>query len=651
MASTWSSQYNQHERHQHTSSSIKSVPSSIRDAPLHTRPPPVKHTLTSQFDDIPPLSTIPDKLKINSLQVEAGSFGFAFWYVISTYLPIFTACVCPLTDMMSIASLVSKWRIDIDNNEIHESTSVLVLNAVSLGFGAIGNLSVVLNFSKKMNYKWSQLISIIGFFLAGVLLFSALMIAEFQYFNDPARKLFRSEGFWFAVMTTILHWVCCITCFINYLGFLLGKYPADFNIYTSERGIVVYTSTLAVIFSVGAACYSKLLNLRFGECQYFTVITVTTLGYGNIVPVSSGSRAFTMVYALVGVINLGLIVTMILSMITSKGSATALSWNTVEINRRKLLADIARRENLHIDKRESFELMRLLKSKARFRQQLFTSLFAFVAYLVFWLGGAMVFHFTESWTYFDSCYFVFISLLTIGYGDFYPNSPPGKAFFVVWALGAVPLMTCLISSLGDIIYNVAIASIKTRGIDALFDRIRDDPAKDLQSVVSAAENVMGLTEMLSTHDHVTRNSFDQLSKDKKVLFHSSVSILKHLRLATLDSKENDEKLYSYEEWTKILELLELDDVDHDLFWLSDSSPLRFPIKEPNYISFLLFSKLESNLLRDIEMVSDLKLKKFEKIHRAEFEKQKAAQKHDQDQMGSATADIMNELDLKGENYV
>ena len=42
-----------------------------------------------------------------------------------------------------------------------------------------------------------------------------------------------------------------------------------------------------------------------------------------------------------------------------------------------------------------------------------------------------------------------MSLLTIGYGDLAPQSNAGKPFFIVWSLIAVPLMTILISDLGD----------------------------------------------------------------------------------------------------------------------------------------------------------------------------------------------------------
>ena len=61
-------------------------------------------------------------------------------------------------------------------------------------------------------------------------------------------------------------------------------------------------------------------------------------------------------------------------------------------------------------------------------------------------------------SYFESLYFCYVSLLTIGYGDFAPKSNAGKPFFIVWSLVAVPTMTILISDMGDTV----IASYKRR---------------------------------------------------------------------------------------------------------------------------------------------------------------------------------------------
>jgi potassium channel subfamily K len=67
-------------------------------------------------------------------------------------------------------------------------------------------------------------------------------------------------------------------------------------------------------------------------------------------------------------------------------------------------------------------------------------------------------------SYFDGIYFCFITLLTIGYGNFEVSSSAGKAAFVFWAFLAVPTMTILVASMRAVFLMVVKAL--THKIDA-----------------------------------------------------------------------------------------------------------------------------------------------------------------------------------------
>ena len=90
------------------------------------------------------------------------------------------------------------------------------------------------------------------------------------------------------------------------------------------------------------------------------------------------------------------------------------------------------------------------------------------AFGILWCVGALVFwqaeKETQGMSYFEGLYFCYVSLLTIGYGDFGPKSNLGRPFFVIWGLVAVPTMTILVSDLGDTV----IGRIKS-GTSALAD--------------------------------------------------------------------------------------------------------------------------------------------------------------------------------------
>ena len=46
--------------------------------------------------------------------------------------------------------------------------------------------------------------------------------------------------------------------------------------------------------------------------------------------------------------------------------------------------------------------------------------------------GAVVYHYLEGWNYLDAVYFCVITLTTIGYGDFSPQTDAGKLFTIFY---------------------------------------------------------------------------------------------------------------------------------------------------------------------------------------------------------------------------
>ena len=57
---------------------------------------------------------------------------------------------------------------------------------------------------------------------------------------------------------------------------------------------------LGLITAIGTAGYTLLEGLPIGQAMYLTVMTLTTVGYGDVVPHTAGGRVFTMVLVLTG---------------------------------------------------------------------------------------------------------------------------------------------------------------------------------------------------------------------------------------------------------------------------------------------------------------------------------------------------------------
>jgi hypothetical protein len=63
---------------------------------------------------------------------------------------------------------------------------------------------------------------------------------------------------------------------------------------------VAFTSLLGWI-GIGTLVFHRLESWNWIQSFYFSVVTITTVGYGDFVPTNDGSRFFTAIYILVGV--------------------------------------------------------------------------------------------------------------------------------------------------------------------------------------------------------------------------------------------------------------------------------------------------------------------------------------------------------------
>ena len=62
------------------------------------------------------------------------------------------------------------------------------------------------------------------------------------------------------------------------------------------------------------------------------------------------------------------------------------------------------------------------------------------------LMGMFAYHYLEGWSYVDSLYFSLITLTTIGYGDFSPQTMEGKLFTIFYIILGVGIILTFINT-------------------------------------------------------------------------------------------------------------------------------------------------------------------------------------------------------------
>ncbi|XP_061763526.1 potassium channel subfamily K member 1-like isoform X1 [Nerophis ophidion] len=139
-------------------------------------------------------------------------------------------------------------------------------------------------------------------------------------------------------------------------------------------------------------------NWDFMSSLFFTSTVLTTTGYGHTVPLSDEGKAFCMFYAILGIpVTLFLLSAMV----------------------QRIMILVTRRPLSYFPRRWAV-------SKSRFAVGHAALLAAVVATLVLFIPAWVFWALEKDWNFLESLYFCFISLTTIGLGDYVPGERHDK---------------------------------------------------------------------------------------------------------------------------------------------------------------------------------------------------------------------------------
>jgi hypothetical protein len=63
--------------------------------------------------------------------------------------------------------------------------------------------------------------------------------------------------------------------------------------------------------------------------------------------------------------------------------------------------------------------------------------------------GTTIYHFLEGWSWLDAFYFSFITLTTVGFGDFAPQTDAGKIFTILYIIIGIGIILSFVNT----VYN------------------------------------------------------------------------------------------------------------------------------------------------------------------------------------------------------
>lgn len=537
-------------------------------------------------------------------------------WVIATLFPLVAGTFGPMASMFNICAIAVPWRLIVNpanqqanGRYIPDPRWIVVVNIVSLVVALLANLSLLGQMTNRVRYNISAPITICGWYISGIVDI-ALVSAASQHLplpDDPYATY--SQAFYYAAFSGGIYFILGMMLSVTAYGIFVGQYSNEYKLSLAQRSLMLQTIFFLAYVLAGGGIYSAIEGWTFLDSTYYTVVTLFTIGFGDFSPETHLGRSLFFPFTVGGILFVGVIIGNIRTLVLESGSVKV-SVRLVEKARAKAihrgnpeegilkLRGVKRRDTnaaTELERREKeFNVMREIQHLAAFNNRMFSLSFALIAFMILWFVGAVIFWQAEkstggeNWTYFGSLYFTFVAQLTIGYGDYSPQTNSAKPAFVFWSLIALPTLTVLIGSIGDAVSSfvnwytlwignhtqdlwrwVHILRAQKSSPKRALDTLRAEAAATMASAEAAADEPTGFHGIANVQHARTIPADLDFSADTLTEFQLAIAeetykpfiMLKAAQTILGHLDEEAPRQYNYKEWTWLLKLLGEDERD------------------------------------------------------------------------------------------
>ncbi|XP_043725963.1 two-pore potassium channel 5-like [Telopea speciosissima] len=183
--------------------------------------------------------------------------------------------------------------------------------------------------------------------------------------------------------------------------------------------LIIYLSVGVLIYSFNRDYFSGLETHPVVDALYFCIVTMCTIGYGDIAPLTPATKLFACAFVLVGFGFIDILLSGVVNYVLDLQDNMILT---------TIRAGAGARAGGFSAKKYIFDL-----EKGRMRIRIKVGLALGVVILC--IGtGTMILYFVEDLGWIDSVYLSVMSVTTVGYGDRAFKTLPGRLFASVWLL-------------------------------------------------------------------------------------------------------------------------------------------------------------------------------------------------------------------------
>ncbi|KAF9280243.1 Potassium channel [Mortierella alpina] len=300
----------------------------------------------------------------------------------------------------------------------------------AIAFTILSCLGVTLRIMDKL--AWLRRVPVVcAYFQA---LFCIIAMASFLHRQQLPPGAQYSHGFLACVITVVLSTIVAIMLTVDWWrGFPCAGLSATL------KALIVSSFMMTIVIIVGAALYTWLEGWTFDEAVNFCIVSFSTIGYGNLSPKSVAGRIVFFIYGIFGISSIAFFIMSLRNAVIEQ-----FQWRLVE--RFALPSHLTRVQTRMSAKDLSYPVARFEEEqrvKKVVKRKMIIRMLGI--WIVLWFGGAGVFCAFEKWTFLESLYFCYVTLTTIGFGDYVPTEPGSIEFWNIYVFIGLTIFAYILS--------------------------------------------------------------------------------------------------------------------------------------------------------------------------------------------------------------
>ncbi|KAG8982771.1 hypothetical protein FRB90_006562 [Tulasnella sp. 427] len=180
----------------------------------------------------------------------------------------------------------------------------MVAMAVSMACGLIANVALIFRFLER-RVKFNTWLAIA--FLVCHDIINIIVVTAFGVIHRFDDGFTYGEAFWMCVCSTIFSVTVAVTLAYDFIT-TPEFAKSGSGLTRKQRSLVIMVMIMLCYVALGSLVFAELIGLTFQDGLYYTVVSIETIGFGDITPTNTASIVFCIFYSTIGIINIGLVV-------------------------------------------------------------------------------------------------------------------------------------------------------------------------------------------------------------------------------------------------------------------------------------------------------------------------------------------------------